>query len=318
MNNIKTLYFAGGCFWGLEKYFNLIHGVTGTAVGYANGHTHNPTYEDVCHRYTGHAETVRVEYDSSVISLEFLLDLFYESIDPTTLNRQGFDTGVQYRSGIYYTDEADKPVIEQSIARLQKKYDKPIVIEVLPLEHFYMAEEYHQDYLVKNPGGYCHIRSEKYEEAKNRIVDPYRYRLDKEKALSSLSKQQIDVAFHNGTEPPFANEYNEHFEKGIYVDIATGEPLFFSQDKFHSSCGWPSFSKPADNAAVKYLEDNAYGMRRTEVRSRVGDIHLGHVFNDGPKESGGARYCINSASIKFIPLEKMKDEGYEGYIPFVK
>ncbi len=225
---------------------------------------------------------------------------------------------MQYRSGIYYTDEADKPVIEQSIARLQKKYDKPIVIEVLPLEHFYMAEEYHQDYLVKNPGGYCHIRSEKYEEAKNRIVDPYRYRLDKEKALSSLSKQQIDVAFHNGTEPPFANEYNEHFEKGIYVDIATGEPLFFSQDKFHSSCGWPSFSKPADNAAVKYLEDNAYGMRRTEVRSRVGDIHLGHVFNDGPKESGGARYCINSASIKFIPLEKMKDEGYEGYIPFVK
>lgn len=318
MNEIKTIYFAGGCFWGLEKYFNHIQGITATAVGYANGETQNPTYEDVCYRHTGHAEAVRVEYDSSRISLPFLLDLFYEAIDPTTLNRQGFDVGTQYRSGVYYTDEAEKPIIEQSVARLQKKTAKPVVVEVLPLKNFYLAEEYHQDYLTKNPGGYCHIGSEKYKDAQSRIVDPYLYRLDKEKALSSLSEQQINVAFHNATEPPFANEYNEHFEKGIYVDIATGEPLFLSQDKFHSSCGWPSFSKPADPAVVQYLEDKTFGMRRTEVRSRVGDIHLGHVFDDGPKESGGARYCINSASIQFIPLEKMKDAGYEKYIPFVQ
>lgn len=318
MQTQKTLYVAGGCFWGLEKYFRHIRGVGSTAVGYANGRTQNPGYEDVCYRNSGHAETVKVDYDPRVISLPFLLDLFYEAIDPTTLNRQGFDAGTQYRSGIYYTDTADKPVIESSLQRLQSRTSKPVVIEVLPLEHFYLAEDYHQDYLGKNPGGYCHLSPKQYRQAQSRIVDPYRYRLDKDKALSSLSPRQIDVAFHNGTEPPFANEYNDHFEKGIYVDIVTGEPLFLSQDKFRSSCGWPSFAKPADPAVVQYRDDDTFGMRRTEVRSRVGDIHLGHVFNDGPKETGGARYCINSASIRFVPLEKMKEQGYENYIDFVQ
>ena len=153
----KTIYIAGGCFWGAEKYFSLIRGVLSTKVGYANGTTTNPTYEEVCHHNTGHAETVEIQYDSTILPLEKLLDLYYEVIDPTSLNKQGGDQGIQYRTGIYYIDEADLAIIHSSIDDLSKKFEKPIVIEVKPLEHFYDAEEYHQKYLDKNPSGYCHI-----------------------------------------------------------------------------------------------------------------------------------------------------------------
>ena len=158
---MAEIYLAGGCFWGTEAYLSAIRGVTYTEVGYANGKTKNPSYEDVCHRNTGHAETVRVEYDPDVISLEFLLELFYDSIDPTSRNRQGADIGTQYRTGIYYTNSDDLAVIERSIARLQAKYDVKIAIEVKPLENYYKAEEYHQKYLEKNPNGYCHIRKQR-------------------------------------------------------------------------------------------------------------------------------------------------------------
>ena len=160
---LKTIYLAGGCFWGTEKYLSLIPGVKSTSAGYANGHTENPTYEDVCYNDSGHAETVRVEYDPSEINLAFLLDLFYDVIDPTTLNRQGYDFGTQYRTGIYYTDEADRETITGSVSLLQKRYNKPIVIEVKALENYYSAEEYHQKYLDKNPAGYCHIDTAKFE-----------------------------------------------------------------------------------------------------------------------------------------------------------
>lgn len=314
MKKIKSIYLAGGCFWGLEKYIKNINGVTFTQAGYANGTGQSPTYEDVCRKNTGFAETVFVKYDSDIISLEFLLDLFYEAIDPTVLNRQGFDIGEQYRTGIYYTDISDDEIIKKSLARLQAKYSSPIAIEVATLKNFYPAEEYHQNYLDKNPGGYCHISPAKMEKLKSYIVDPYKY--DK-KNDASLTERQKYIAYNNGTEPPFQNEYYDNFEKGIYVDIITGEPLFFSKDKFDSHCGWPSFSLPADPKAVNYKTDNAYGMKRTEVRSRNGDIHLGHVFSDGPKEKGGMRYCINSASLRFIPFEKMQEEGYGAYIKFL-
>ncbi|MBQ8953016.1 MAG: peptide-methionine (S)-S-oxide reductase MsrA [Clostridia bacterium] len=153
----KIIYLAGGCFWGCQKYFDLTEGVLSTEVGYANGPTANPTYEQVKHEHTGHAETVKVEYDPSVISLEALLQKYFAVIDPTAVNHQGEDYGIQYRTGIYYVDGEDEPVARACLDELAKRYDKPLAVELKPLENFYPAEEYHQKYLEKNPGGYCHI-----------------------------------------------------------------------------------------------------------------------------------------------------------------
>lgn len=170
-NHYKEIYLAGGCFWGTEKYLSGIKGIVNTDVGYANGNTENPSYEEVCRNNTGHAETVRVVYDPGEIRLSFVLDLYYDVINPTSVNRQGGDIGTQYRTGIYYVYEEDKEIIEDSIKELQKKYDKPIAIEVLPLKNYYLAEEYHQKYLDKNPSGYCHIGTDKFEKAKL-AIDP--------------------------------------------------------------------------------------------------------------------------------------------------
>lgn len=310
----KEIYLAGGCFWGTEKYFSLIKGIVSTEVGYANGNTENPTYEDVCYRKTGHAETVKVLYNPDEISLEFILKLYFDVIDPLSKNRQGNDVGTQYRSGIYYTDDRDREIILNSIDELQKKYDRPIVIEVMPLKNYYAAEEYHQKYLDKNPNGYCHISREKYQKAKNALDHRLRYRAkNKEVLKNTLTDMQYNVTQNNATEPPFKNEYYDIFKEGIYVDVTTGEPLFVSKDKFESGCGWPSFSRPISDDLIRRLTDNSHGMQRVEVRSKIGDAHLGHVFNDGPKELGGLRYCINSASLLFIPKEKMEEKGY-GYL----
>jgi len=311
---MAKIYLAGGCFWGLEKYISGIRGVTSTQAGYANGKSPRPTYEDVCNHNTGHAETVKVHYDPAVVPLSFLLELFFDAIDPTSVNRQGGDRGTQYRSGIFYSDAADLAVIESSIKMLQKHYDKTIAIAVEPLDNFYPAEDYHQKYLDKNPNGYCHIGREKFRKAAGAIVNPAEYVLPDLDALKiKLNKTQYQVTQEADTEPPFQNELWNHFQAGIYVDITTGEPLFSSSDKFDSGCGWPSFSKPIDPEVVKEKLDASFGRARTEVRSRVGDAHLGHVFDDGPKESGGYRYCINSASLRFVPKEQMEREGY-GYL----
>lgn len=311
---MSEIYLAGGCFWGLEKYLASIRGVESTRVGYANGRTQYPSYEEVCYNNTGHAETVRVVYDSRVMPLEFLLELYYEAIDPVSINRQGPDMGVQYRTGIYYISETDLPVIKHSFDQLQKRYTKPIAIEVKPLENFTLAEDCHQKYLDKNPGGYCHISRGKFKKASGALVNPIDYPpAEPEKLRQTLSKTQYEVTRHNATEPPFQNEFWQFFRPGIYVDITTGEPLFASTDKFESGCGWPSFSKPIDPNVIREKKDNSHGMLRTEVRSRLGNIHLGHVFNDGPRARGGMRYCINSASLRFIPKEEMEEAGY-GYL----
>ena len=308
---MNTIYLAGGCFWGVEGYFKRIEGVKDTTCGYANGRTENPSYEDVCRHDTGHAETVKVDFDDEVISFEDLLIYYFRIIDPVSVNKQGNDVGTQYRTGIYYTDESQLPVIKAAIEREQRKYNEKIAVEVLPIENFYTAEEYHQDYLDKNPNGYCHInlglayepivRSEKYK------------RKNDDELKENLTPLQYDVTVNAATERPFDNEFNSNFERGIYVDITSGEPLFFSTDKFESGCGWPSFSKPIQKDLVKYSEDLSLGRRRIEVRSNVADAHLGHVFDDGPSELGGLRYCINSAALHFIPLGKMDEEGY-GYL----
>lgn len=311
----KEIYLAGGCFWGTERYLEQVLGILSTEVGYANGLTKNPTYEEVCHNNTGHAETVKVIYDDNVIELSFLLTLYYDVINPTSINRQGGDVGSQYRTGIYYTDNKEVEVILESIKDLQKKYDKKIAIEVLPLMNYYKAEEYHQKYLTKNPNGYCHIGVDKFEKAKKATDQSKTYcKKTKEELTKELTKIQYEVTQNSATEPPFQNEYYNEFREGIYVDITTGEPLFVSTDKFESGCGWPSFSKPIKQEAIVNIMDESHGMLRTEVRSKHSDAHLGHVFEDGPKQSGGLRYCINSASLKFIPKVEMKEKGYANYL----
>lgn len=318
--DMKTIYLAGGCFWGVEKYLSLLPGVKGTETGYANGSTTNPTYEEVCRDGTGHAEAVKVVYNPEEISLPFLLEKYYAVIDPVAINRQGNDKGVQYRTGIYYTDEADKPIIEASLKDLQKQYSQPLAIEVQPLRQFAKAEEYHQNYLDKNPGGYCHIPQARFTDA-SRSKDPSKPRYEKksdEELKRILTPTQFEVTRKNATEAPFRNEYFDNTRQGIYVDITTGEPLFVSTDQFDSGCGWPSFSRPIKDSLIQENTDLTHGMKRTEVRSKTGDAHLGHVFTDGPTDKGGLRYCINSASLKFIPKEEMEAKGYGQYIPLLQ
>lgn len=315
-SNLKKIYLAGGCFWGIEAYMERIYGVADAVNGYANGKTQNPKYEDLLYRNSGHAETVEVTYDPAKVSLEKLLYDYLKVVDPTSMNKQGNDRGTQYRTGVYYTDEKEKKVIQSVLEKEQQKYSDRIVVEVLPLEHFAKAEEYHQNYLEKNPNGYCHIDLSL---ATEEIIDPKKYPKPSDEELKKkLTDIQYRVTQKNDTEHAFSNQYWDNKAQGIYVDVATGEPLFSSKDKFESGCGWPSFSKPIEKNVVTYQEDNSYNMSRVEVRSRSGNSHLGHVFEDGPKELGGLRYCINSASIRFIPLDKMKEEGYEYLMYLVK
>jgi len=315
----KEIYLAGGCFWGTEKYLEDIKGVMETEVGYANGNTKNPTYEEVCGKNTGHAETVKVIYEEEQIGLPFILSLYYDVINPITFNRQGGDVGSQYRTGVYYVDLEDEDIIRKSILELQKKYSEKIAIEVKPLLNYYKAEGYHQKYLDKNPNGYCHIGKDKFDKSKDAVDYSKKYtKKSKEILENSLTKMQYNVTQNSATEPAFQNEYFDVFKDGIYIDITTGEPLFVSTDKFESGCGWPSFSKPINENLLTEIKDKSHGMARTEVRNKLGDAHLGHVFSDGPVESGGLRYCINSASLKFISREEMKKNGYEYLLPLLK
>ena len=297
-DKIETIYFAGGCFWGTEHFMKQVDGVTATEVGYANSNIPNPTYKEVCTGKTGAAETVEVKYDPKITDLQYLITLYFATIDPTVKDRQGNDIGTQYRTGIFYTTDSQKRIIESSLNSIRNYFNSPIVTEVLPLKNFYPAEDYHQDYLDKNPNGYCHL-------------DPRLFKMAKEESLKRrLTPMQYKVTQENGTEPAFRNEYwNEH-RKGIYVDVVSGEPLFVSTDKFDSGCGWPSFSRPINDSLIVEKRDLSHGMNRIEVRSKKSDSHLGHVFNDGPKEAGGLRYCINSASLRFIPIDEMQKEGY--------
>lgn len=311
---LKTIYLAGGCFWGTAHLFSLVSGVSSTTAGYANSIVEDPSYQQVCTGLTQAAETVKVEYDDNIVSLTDLLKLYFKSIDPTSVNRQGGDSGTQYRTGIYYTDAADLPVIDAQVATIQRRNKEKVAVEVMPLKNFYPAEEYHQDYLYKNPAGYCHVDPSLFKEAKALKSGNLS---DKEELRKRLTPLQWEVTQNAATERPFVNEYDHEFRRGIYVDITDGTPLFVSSAKFDSGCGWPAFSRPISQDLIDEMLDTSYGRIRTEVRSSKSGAHLGHVFNDGPMESGGLRYCINSASLRFIPLEDMDKEGYDQYIPLV-
>lgn len=319
MKNSDTIYFAGGCFWGTEHFMRQIPGVIDTQVGYANSIVPYPSYRDVCTGYTNAAEAVKVEYDPHKVSLRFLIRLYFMTIDPTSVNRQGNDVGVQYRTGIYYTTEQQLAVINAEVEALGREYASPIAVEIMPLENFYEAEDYHQDYLVKNPSGYCHINPKLFDIARRAKIStsPRFARPSDEELRRQLTPVQWEVTQNSATEPPYDNEYYNNHRKGIYVDITTGEPLFASSDKFDSGCGWPSFSRALPNAGITERSDHSHGMVRTEVRSALGNAHLGHLFPDGPKESGGMRYCINSASLRFVPLEEMANAGYADFIKYV-
>ncbi len=340
--SLREIYFAGGCFWGVEEYFSRIPGVVETSVGYANGSTKNPDYRSVCSGRTGHAETVRLLYDPQRVSLATLTRQFFTIINPLSVNRQGNDVGSQYRTGIYYSHAPDREELAALMAEVQAGYQQRLAVELLPLHNYWPAEEYHQDYLKKNPGGYCHIdfssledlppapvaaSSEDEQAPESRpqadslaeLLNPRRYSRPSDADLKrTLSPEAYEVTQQAGTERPFTGQFWNHKEPGIYVDVVTGEPLFASADKFDSGSGWPSFSRPIDAAVISERSDTSHGMRRTEVRSRAGGSHLGHVFDDGPRERGGLRYCINSAALRFIPLEKMEEAGYGALLPLVK
>lgn len=313
----NVIYLAGGCFWGLEKLMQSIPGVIDAESGYANGTAEiEPDYRTVCTGSTGFKETVRVEYDPEVVSLDAILFAYFYVVDPTVKNKQGPDIGTQYQTGIYYTNDKDKEIVER-IAEIEKSRNKAFEVEIGPIVNYYRAEEYHQNYLDNYPGGYCHIPFFEIDMLSKNKIDPGKYRRPDEAEISAaLSDEQYNVTQNSGTEAPFSNPYWNQDKKGIYVDIVTGEPLFSSLDKFESSCGWPAFSKPIEEPTIVKKEDLSYGMRRTEVRSRAGDSHLGHVFSGDSESPNGIRYCINGASLHFIPYEEMENSGY-GYLLYL-
>jgi peptide methionine sulfoxide reductase msrA/msrB len=294
----------------------------------------NPSYEQVSAGGTGHVEAVQVKFDASKVSYRQLLDIFWKHVDPTDPGGQFVDRGDQYRSVIFYHDEEQKRLAEESKRELQRsgRFQKPVATEILPLGTFYRAEDYHQDYHERNPIRYKLYRLNSGRDqflsktwGKN-MEQPGRQSMVDEGALESaryvkpsdeeirkrLSPLQYKVTQHEGTEPPFNNEYWNNKEEGIYVDIVSGEPLFSSLDKYDSGTGWPSFTKPLEPQNIVEKQDHSLFMRRTEVRSKHGDSHLGHVFPDGPPPTG-LRFCMNSASLRFVPKESLEKEGYGAY-----
>lgn len=346
LSQYQVATFAGGCFWCVEQGFEKIPGVIEAISGYSGGTEPNPTYEQVSSGSTGHTEAVQVYYDPTLITYKGLVEGFWRFMDPTDAKGQFVDRGQQYRPAIFYHDDQQRQVAESSrdILAASGRYDKPVVIEITPFSTFYEAEDYHQDYYKKNPVRYrfythnsgryqfieqvwgddqtldfSQFRPTKAESGSTEMGPPGKdYQRPSDEVLRQrLTPEQFKVAREDGTERAFENEYWDEKRPGIYVDVISGEPLFSSRDKYKSGTGWPSFTQPISKGMVTEHEDRSWFMTRTEIRSALADSHLGHVFNDGPAPTG-LRYCMNSAAMRFIPLEEMEAQGYGDWIDAVR
>ncbi|MBP6889055.1 MAG: peptide-methionine (R)-S-oxide reductase MsrB [Candidatus Moranbacteria bacterium] len=351
LSQYQRAYFAGGCFWCTESDLQKASGVVEVVSGYAGGRVVNPTYSDVTSEKSGHREAVEIYYDGKVTSYENLVKYHLMHIDPTDAGGQFYDRGESYQAVIFYRSEEERLVVERTIQELDKAkiFEKPVAVRVLPYTNFYTAEEYHQNYAEENTIKYCAYREssgrdtflKKYFEGKTwdellrkgttqKINEPVSLQSDdmipgkldfsqyvkpsQAELQANLTPLEYEVTQEDGTERPFHNAYNENHASGIYVDIVSGEPLFSSSDKYESGTGWPSFVKPIDNRFIVEKVDAGFLSTRTEIRSKYGDNHLGHVFPDGPKDRGGMRYCMNSAALHFIPKESMEKEGYGDFL----
>lgn len=314
MAEYEVATFAGGCFWCMVAPFDEFPGVIKVVSGYTGGHVPNPTYEQVCRGDTGHVEAVQITYDPKVLPYELLLEMFWRQIDPTDAGGQFCDQGSSYRTAIFYHTPEQKAAAEASKKALAEsgRFDKPIVTPILPAREFWPAEDYHQHFYKKNPAHYKRYCSAS---GRDEFIRKHWSRQESPESLKKrLTEMQYYVTQQNGTEPPFQNEYWNETREGIYVDVVSGEPLFSSLDKYDAGCGWPSFTRPLAKDLLEERVDTSHGMVRTEVRSKLSDSHLGHVFDDGPREAGGRRYCINSAALRFIPKEDLEKEGYGQYL----
>jgi len=342
---VSKIVFAGGCFWCTEAEFSHLPGVVSAVSGFTGGEVVSPTYQDVGLGTTGHREAVLIYYDEASTTLDTLLVAYWKHIDPTDRGGQFVDRGYQYTTAIYYTSEGQKieALKTKQMITDAKKFPKPVVTEVLPYKNFYPAEEYHQDYKDKNPVRYEYYKNgsgrtdfvnkqwkgdnttfykvttksmNTNNDTKSKVLRPWQTftKPSAEQLQKILTPEQYNVTQKEGTERPFSNAYDTNKEKGIYVDIVSGEPLFLSIDKYDSGTGWPSFVKAVDSSVVTLKEDRSIFSSRTEVRSTIADSHLGHVFDDGPTDRGGKRYCMNSAAMRFVPLADMEKEGYGEFL----